>query len=961
MNPLDTVVAAVQADFDKAHQIAHGADTESVVTDNGNVSSVAKAKKDTWDGKKTQADADATSTEGHAAAATQSATNALTSQNTATTNRDSIETIANQMTLDAATAAGYDTAITAKVTEIADYEATALAQRNIAQAKETEVSGYASQVTASLTTTATKMAEAATSATAVTASATDAASRVTSGIPYANPGLTIMDARVMEASTGTGAADLLLGGAVSGTRSLSSAVADQEWFKYKINGVDGSLVPTSEWEEGWGFTLNGYLIRSVVTASSNNGYLVKFSAGTKHISLLKKHADTNLVEVSIPCVPPNTANGSAGWKGMRVMSGAYKIVGVRASVNTASSSGSVRVTLSVNGYDILSTYLTVDATKKTSVGSTVQPVILDDDLVAGDRVGVYLFSGGTGSKGLNVTLLLRPAPVDYMQGLAKRWTAGDLANFVSRTTAAWYFDSTGTLQQAATNTGRLNYDPSTLTLKGLLMEEARTNSIRNNTMAGYVPDGTVNLAPNGTFDSGITGWTGSSTGTGTAGWNAGYQCLELTSTVLGDTGSVDYAMPTAIGTSYFIRFFTRSESTSRGGVTVGNSAGGSGLGNQNGTIGGYTTVVFTATATTTYIRLKNLGTETGVCYVDNVEILTSGSNPTNWASISASTPSFLRTLLAKGIENGIDYIDIRFQFAANINVFVVFESLTGVAAAQNENWAGSCFVSLAAGALGTTTMDMAVSERSSSALIAESVTAFTPTSAALRTQRILARRTMGDPTTANVTLGLRIFGKAGSDFTLRIGLPQLEKVTNATDTASSPIKTLGSVSVIREDDQLIMGGTAFSTWFNSSEYSLYSEGTARGSVGSLSAYVRLSDSDNSSTTNRHEHMYVLATQKCMVATVTSGTVVMQSTEADNTTPPGTARKKIASAVKTNDGSSSFGGASNNTDSNLAMPVLDRIHIGWGGLIQRQQINDHMNEVRFYRTRLPNWKLRRMTT
>jgi hypothetical protein len=57
---------------------------------------------------------------------------------------------------------------------------------------------------------------------------------------------------------------------------------------------------------------------------------------------------------------------------------------------------------------------------------------------------------------------------------------------VTRAGTATYFDSTGTLQSASTNVARFDYDPSTLAAKGLLLEGARTNSIRNNTMVGAV-------------------------------------------------------------------------------------------------------------------------------------------------------------------------------------------------------------------------------------------------------------------------------------------------------------------------------------------------------------------------------------------------------------------------------------------------------------------------------------------
>jgi hypothetical protein len=48
----------------------------------------------------------------------------------------------------------------------------------------------------------------------------------------------------------------------------------------------------------------------------------------------------------------------------------------------------------------------------------------------------------------------------------------------TRASAGWAFDSSGTLASHATNTPRFDHDPVTLAPKGLLSEEARTNSLR---------------------------------------------------------------------------------------------------------------------------------------------------------------------------------------------------------------------------------------------------------------------------------------------------------------------------------------------------------------------------------------------------------------------------------------------------------------------------------------------------
>jgi hypothetical protein len=57
----------------------------------------------------------------------------------------------------------------------------------------------------------------------------------------------------------------------------------------------------------------------------------------------------------------------------------------------------------------------------------------------------------------------------------------------NRATAGWCFDATGTLVQVASDTPRFDHDPGTLACRGLLLEEARTNSVRNPRAEGATP------------------------------------------------------------------------------------------------------------------------------------------------------------------------------------------------------------------------------------------------------------------------------------------------------------------------------------------------------------------------------------------------------------------------------------------------------------------------------------------
>jgi hypothetical protein len=73
-----------------------------------------------------------------------------------------------------------------------------------------------------------------------------------------------------------------------------------------------------------------------------------------------------------------------------------------------------------------------------------------------------------------------PAFATYFTGV----TTLDPRITFTRASSATYVDSAGVLQTTTTNTPRFTHDPVTLAPLGLMVEEARTNSIRNITMVG---------------------------------------------------------------------------------------------------------------------------------------------------------------------------------------------------------------------------------------------------------------------------------------------------------------------------------------------------------------------------------------------------------------------------------------------------------------------------------------------
>lgn len=79
--------------------------------------------------------------------------------------------------------------------------------------------------------------------------------------------------------------------------------------------------------------------------------------------------------------------------------------GVRASLNTASSSGIPTVDINEGGATILSTKLTIDVTEKTSLTAATAVVISDTALADDAEVTFDVDVAGTGAKGLKVWLI----------------------------------------------------------------------------------------------------------------------------------------------------------------------------------------------------------------------------------------------------------------------------------------------------------------------------------------------------------------------------------------------------------------------------------------------------------------------------------------------------------------------------------------------------------------------------
>ncbi len=181
---------------------------------------------------------------------------------------------------------------------------------------------------------------------------------------------------------------------------------------------------------------------------------------------------------------------------------AYAAVNIPLTVNlseTVNVTGTPRIAVDVGGTTRYATY--TSGTGSNALTFTLSPQTGDVDLDGVTVSSPIDLNGGTitDTKGNNAALTFTPPGttnvkvnypslgMDFVYDADGRYTLNgtpynDLSSFLTaaggsftRASIGTYFDSTGTLQTAASGTPRFDYDPVTHAAKGILIEESRTN------------------------------------------------------------------------------------------------------------------------------------------------------------------------------------------------------------------------------------------------------------------------------------------------------------------------------------------------------------------------------------------------------------------------------------------------------------------------------------------------------
>lgn len=186
-----------------------------------------------------------------------------------------------------------------------------------------------------------------------------------------------------------------------------------------------------------------------------------------------------------------------------------------------------------------------------------------------------------------------------------------------------------------------------------------------------------------------------------------------------------------------------------------------------------------------------------------------GTPPTNWFMSASGYLGLTRQIVGVGVEDGIDFIDLRWSGTptGSASLDTRYETLLAVAASVGDTWVSSVFVKLIAGSReGVVFNHMMIARDSAGTSIPGPAPNANfeidgPEVPLRRTRQVLVGALTQAGTAAIVNF-IRPLATNGVplDFTIRIGLPQLER-----DRVTSPIKT-SNAAVTRAAD--VIGPTA---------------------------------------------------------------------------------------------------------------------------------------------------------
>lgn len=347
-------------------------------------------------------------------------------------------------------------------------------------------------------------------------------------------------------------------------------------------------------------------------------------------------------------------------------------------------------------------------------------------------------------------------------------------------------------------------------------------------------------------------------------------------------------------------------------------------------------------------RTNSLANNTMVGAVDG----TPGTLPTGWAG-SSTANGITREIVGTGTEDGIAYIDLRFSGTNTLgsNFFQTIVLSNSVVAATGQTWTGSAYVRLLAGAITgasfTGTGGSLILFGSPSFADNTTVSIDSVSSARLATQRYSATRTFTNVTTTGADWRVAWTSVTGAtiDFTLRIGLPQLELGAFAT----SAILT-STAAATRSADVASITGSAFSGFYRQDEGTVFAEYNRPVAVTGLRSMAATSNSDFANrTTFRSDSATALA------IFAFDGSVIQASF---NLTSISGINNKAAVAYQVNNYNAALNGILGINDTAATVHAANQLSIG--SVLNAERSCSYIRRICYWPQRLGNQVLQSIT-
>ena len=193
---------------------------------------------------------------------------------------------------------------------------------------------------------------------------------------------------------------------------------------------------------------------------------------------------------------------------------------------------------------------------------------------------------------------------------------------------------------------------------------------------------------------------------------------------------------------------------------------------------------------------------------------TPGTLPTNWQSLLVT--GLTSSIIGTGTLDGITYLDVRINGTPTVSSYYNLVPDILVAAVSGQTWVGSFWAAIVGGSLANTNANIEIRESDAAQGFLTNTLTVLPITSTLT--RYSQARLLNNASTAFVSVRYVWQVTVGQpvDFTLRIGLPQLERGAFATSVIPTTTTALTRAADVARVNTL-------SPWYNAAEGTLYAE------------------------------------------------------------------------------------------------------------------------------------------